>query len=73
MAKVFTVTAVWDPDAEVFTTQSDIPGLVIEAATFEELVDLIGSLANQVIAANIPDAPTPYRVRIVTRRELAFA
>jgi hypothetical protein len=27
MAKAFTVTAVWDPDAEVFTTKSDIPGL----------------------------------------------
>jgi hypothetical protein len=36
MAKAFTVTAVWDPDAEVFATTSDIPGLVVEAATFEE-------------------------------------
>ena len=73
MAKVFTVTAVWDPDAEVFTTTSDIPGLVVEAATFEELVDLARSLAPDVIAANIPDAQTPYRVEIVTRRELAVA
>jgi hypothetical protein len=73
MAEAFTVTAVWDPDAEVFTTKSDIPGLVVEAATFKELVDLIGSLAPEVIAANVPDAPTPYRVQIVTRRELAFA
>jgi hypothetical protein len=47
--------------------------MVVEAATFEELVDLIGSLAPEVIAANVPDAPTPYRVQIVTRRELAFA
>jgi hypothetical protein len=73
MTKPFTVTAVWDPDAEVFTTESDIPGLVVEAATFEELVDLIGSLAPEVIAANVPDALAPYRVQIVTRRELAFA
>ena len=73
MAKVFTVTAVWDPDAEVFTTQSDIPGLVVEAATFEELVDLIRSLAPEVIAANVPDARAPHRVQIVTRRELAVA
>jgi hypothetical protein len=57
----------------VFTTQSDIPGFVVEAATFEELVDLISSLAPEVIAANVPDAPAPYRVQIVTRRELAFA
>ncbi len=53
MAKAFTVTAVWDPEAEVFTTKSDIPGLVVEAATFEELVDLFGSLAPEVIAANV--------------------
>jgi len=67
------VTAVWDPDAEVFTTRSDIPGFGVEAATFEELVDLISSLAPEVIAANVPDAPTLYRAQIVTRRELAFA
>jgi hypothetical protein len=73
MAKAFTVTAVWDPEAEVFTTKSDIPGLVVEAATFEELVDLIGSLAPEVIAANVPGALAPFRVRIVTRRELAIA
>ena len=70
MAKVFTVTAVWDPDAEVFTTVSDIPGLVVEAATFEELIDLVRALAPEVIAANVPTASAPFRVQIVTRREL---
>jgi Domain of unknown function (DUF1902) len=73
MAKPFTVTAVWDQETEVFTTESDIPGLVVEAATFEELVDLVRSLAPEVIAANLPSAPTPYRVQILTRRELAVA
>jgi hypothetical protein len=71
MTQSFTVTAVWDPDAEVFTTESDIPGLVVEAQTFEELVDLVGSLAAEVIAANVPAALAPYRVQIVTRRDLA--
>jgi hypothetical protein len=73
MTSVFTVTAVWDPDAEVFTTTSDIPGLVVEAATFEEVVDLIRSLASEVIAANVPDAQSPFQVQIVTRRVLAVA
>ena len=73
MAKAFTVTAVWDPDAEAFTTKSDIPGLVVEAATFEELVDLVRSLAPEVIAANVPATLPPYQVQIVTRRELAVA
>ncbi len=73
MAEAFTVTAVWDSDAEVFTTESDIPGFVFEAATFEELIDLIGALAPEVIAANVPDARAPHKVEIVTRRELAVA
>ncbi len=73
MTKAFTVTAVWDPDAGVFTTESDIPGFVVEAATFEELVDLVRSLAPEVIAANVPSASAPYKVQIVTRRELAVA
>jgi hypothetical protein len=73
MAKAFTVTAVWDPDAEVFTTESDIPGFVVEAATFEELVDLVRSLAPEMIASNVPGAPAPHRIQIVTRRELAIA
>ena len=61
----------FDRQAEVFTTQSDIPGLVVEASTFEELVDLVRSLAPQVIAANVPTASTPHKVEIVARRELA--
>ena len=73
MPNTFTVTADWDPDAEVFTTESDIPGFVVEAGTFEELVDLVRSLAPEVIAANVPATRPPYKVRIVMRRELAVA
>jgi hypothetical protein len=73
MAKTFTVTAVWDAKAGVFTTQSDIPGLVVEAETFEELVELVQALAPEVIAANLPHAPRPYTVQVETRRELAVA
>ena len=72
MAKAFTVTAIWDADAHVFTTESDIPGLVVEAATFEEVVDLVLELAPDVIASNVIDA-VPYKVEIVTRREFAVA
>jgi hypothetical protein len=54
MANAFTVTAVWDPDAEVFTTTSDIPGLVVEAATFEEVVDLLRSLAPEALPRTFP-------------------
>jgi len=63
MASAFTVTAVWDSDAEAFTTTSDIPGVVVEAATFEELVDLVHSLAPEVIPANFPTRLHPIELR----------
>lgn len=71
MPKAYTVHANWDADAGVFTTESDIPGLVVEAETVEELVALVRALVPEVIAANLPDAPFPYKVEIVTRREFA--
>ena len=68
--RTFTVTAVWDRQAAVFTTESDIPGFVVEAATSEELVDLVASLAPDVIAANVPSAKAPYRVQFAKPREV---
>ena len=71
MAKAYTVHANWDADSGVFTTESDIPGLVVEAETFEEVVELVRALAPEVIAANLPDAPVPYKVEVIARREFA--
>lgn len=73
MQKPFHVTAFWDAQAGVFTTQSDIPGLVLEAQSFEELIGLVESLAPEIIAANVPNAKPPYQVRVDTSRELAVA
>ena len=73
MPKSFLVTATWDAEARVFTSQSDIPGLVIEAETFEEFVELVRGLAPEVIAANLPNAHGPHRLRIETRFDLAVA
>ena len=52
MVQAFKVSAIWDSEAKVFTSQSDITGLVIEADTFEEFVSLVGDLAPEVLAAN---------------------
>jgi Domain of unknown function (DUF1902) len=73
MSRTFTVTALWDADAKVFTSQSDIPGLVVEVETLEELIELVQALAPEVIAANLPGEPRPYSVKIETRRDLAVA
>ena len=73
MPKSFTVTAIWDSEARVFTSQSEIPGLVVEAETFEEFVDLVRSLAPEVIAANLPAARGPHTLHVETRFDLAVA
>ena len=68
MPNSFLVTATWDAEARVFTSQSDIPGLVIEAETFEEFVELVRALAPEVIAANLPTARGPIARLISARR-----
>ncbi len=73
MTSVFKVTATWDEDARVFTSVSDIPGLVVEAATFEEFVELVEALAPDVLQANMPDAKRPYHFNIESHRALAVA
>jgi Domain of unknown function (DUF1902) len=73
MKRPFTVTAIWDARAQVFSSESDIPGLVVESDTFEEFIALVKALAPEVIAANLPDMLPPYRVQIETRQELAVA
>lgn len=53
MAKrVFTVTARWDDEAEVYFAESDIIGLHIEAATIAEFEAVMLDLAPGLVIAN---------------------
>ncbi len=62
MTQSFKVTAVWDHEAKVFTSTSTIPGLVVEADTFEEFVSLVEALAPEMLAANMPQVKRPYLI-----------
>ena len=73
MSRTFKVTAVWDSDAKVSTSSSDIPGLVVEADTFEEFVSLVEALAPEMLAANLPSAKRPYLFDIQSHPTLAVA
>jgi Domain of unknown function (DUF1902) len=53
MNQKFKVTAIWDPEVKVFTSHSNIPGLVVEAETFEEFVLLVEALAAEMLEANL--------------------
>lgn len=50
---VYHVEAEWDAEAGVWTSSSNVPGLVIEAATLPEFVDLVSSLAPELLAENL--------------------
>ncbi len=50
---VFHVAAEWDAEAGVWTSSSNIPGLVVEAASLPEFVDLVSTLAPELLAENL--------------------
>ncbi|MDD9909637.1 MAG: DUF1902 domain-containing protein [Ahrensia sp.] len=52
MRPTFFVKALWDDEAKVFTSQSDIIGLHIEAETLKEFEELVLDCAVDLVLAN---------------------
>ena len=52
MANTYHVEATRDPEAKVWVSSSDIPGLVIETATLAEFEQLVRDLAPAMLAEN---------------------
>lgn len=52
MEQTFRVKAVWDAQAEVFYSESDIEGLHIEAATLDEFEVIMLDVAPELIMVN---------------------
>jgi Domain of unknown function (DUF1902) len=46
------VKAIWDEEASVWCSESNIPGLVIEADNLSELENLMNELAPEMLSAN---------------------
>jgi hypothetical protein len=70
-AKVYVVNAAWDEAAQVWVaTSEDVPGLVAEAATFEELDREVRALVPELLVLNgvIKDAPQTVPVELIARR-----
>jgi predicted RNase H-like HicB family nuclease len=71
--RAFEVTAFWDPEASVWVAQSDdVPGLVTEADTVEQLVAKLRVMvpelleANGVLGTDVEDVP----IRLIAEREV---
>lgn len=70
----FHVAAEWDAEAGVWTSSSNIPGLVVEAASLQEFVDLVGTLAPELLAENLGiKGKVPLEIRAHGMIELAVA
>jgi hypothetical protein len=52
MKRSFFVRAIWDDEAKVFYSESDIDGLHIEAPTMDVFEEVVLDVAADVIAAN---------------------
>jgi hypothetical protein len=75
MKPSYYVKALWDPEASVWTSESDIPGLVIEANTLTEFEMLIWELAPEMLAVNenVSRGKVQIEFSAATRRELVIA
>lgn len=61
MPKVYEVTAEWDQAAGVWiATSDDVPGLCAQAASFDELADIVAALVPELLTLNaageLPDS-----------------
>jgi Glu-tRNA(Gln) amidotransferase subunit E-like FAD-binding protein len=73
LLKTFQVTAHWDPEAEVFYSETDVPGLVVETETLDEFIELVNHFTPELLADNMPEFKGPYRLTIEARREFLKA
>lgn len=66
------VRASWDDEASVWISESDIPGLVIEADDLAQFEQLMAQLAPEMLADNTDTQGTSVTVnfRVDQRREL---
>ena len=53
MSEAFYVKAHWDAEASVWFSESNIPGLVLQADTLEEFQDLIRHFGPDLLAENL--------------------
>jgi hypothetical protein len=73
MTQIFKVSAIWDPAVGIYVSESEVPGLVVEAETFEEFIATVEALAPDLLQANMPEARRPYEFEILAQRTMEIA
>jgi hypothetical protein len=72
--KIYTVHAVRDAESGHWLTdgESEIPGLVCETASFEELLEVIGDVAPDLVHANLGlPSGEAFAVTVVAEEQVA--
>ncbi len=58
MPQTYEVTAEWDEAAGVWiATSDDVPGLCVQAASFDELADTVAALVPELLTLNAAGSP----------------
>ena len=52
MSQTYSIRAIWDPEAEVYYSETDVPGLVVEAASLADFVAIAEELLPELLKAN---------------------
>ena len=66
MSQSFYVKAIWDPEAGVWCSESNIQGLVLETATLAEFESLARHFAPELLAENLGiHGPVPIKFEAV--------
>jgi hypothetical protein len=74
MTETFYVKAIWDPEAEVWGSESNIRGLGLETATLAEFESLAKHFAPELLAENLNvHGPVPVRFEAVGGFDLIAA
>jgi dTDP-4-dehydrorhamnose 3,5-epimerase-like enzyme len=67
MQRTFYVRAIWDGEAEVYISDSDIAGLHIQAGTLDEFEEIMRDTAPELVATN---HLTPEQMATIPLRDL---
>jgi predicted RNase H-like HicB family nuclease len=73
--QIFEVRAIWDADAKVWVAKSDdIPGLATEAATYEQLIERVLLVAQELIEENhAPRTSARQAIKFLAERDEVLA
>ena len=65
----YTVTCHWDDEARVwYVAETDVPGLVTEAATLEQLEQKLLVMIPELLELNVPGFTAPVPFELIARK-----